>query len=71
MAVLERLQEEADLGMAKRLHCELNSARLATENDGVEGREGSVTREKGMVGDGGTDGRCKVGELEEWPVWRD
>jgi hypothetical protein len=24
-----------------------------------------------MVGDGGTDGRCKVGELEEWPVWRD
>lgn len=61
-AVLERLQMEADLGMAKRLHHELNSSRFATDGDGVEG--------EGMKDGAWADERWKVGELDD-AVWRE
>jgi hypothetical protein len=70
-AVLQRLQEEADLGMAKRLHHELNSSRFVTKADGIE-EEGEETKERGTDG-GGLDGpgRCKVGEFDDHCVWQD
>jgi hypothetical protein len=61
--VKKRLQEEADLGMAKRLSNELNGLRYATDGDGLEWEV--ARKEEKRVGG---CMRLKVGEMDEYDL---